>query len=82
MAINSISPTQPTPQTQTIKQSELTASRKQSEIQDANRTNDRKDAAEQQAPVNSTQHQKAQEPVKPAVNTSGQKTGTLINTAA
>lgn len=77
MPVNSISPSQPAQATQITKKSDAAAARKQSSIQESNKVNDKKDAAERQA-----QLQKAQEPNKPSVNTSGQKIGTRINVSA
>lgn len=77
MPVNSISPNQPAPASQVSRVAETAAARKKSDIQEANKVKDRNDAAERQA-----QLQKVQEANKPAVNTSGQKVGTRINTAA
>lgn len=77
MPVNSISPSQPAQAAQIAKKSDVAAARKQSSIQESNKVNDKKDAAERQA-----QLQKAQEPSKPSVNTSGQKIGTRINVSA
>lgn len=81
MPVNSISPTQPPQQAQAIKTADISASRKQSDIHEANRVNDRKDAELHRGRVQQAEQQNVQEP-KPAVNTSGQKIGTLINVAA
>lgn len=77
MPVNSISPSQPVQAAQLAKNTEAAAARKQSDVEAANKVNDRKDAAEKRA-----QLQKAQEPIKPSVNTSGQKIGTRINVSA
>lgn len=77
MPVNSISTSQPAPAPQVSKIAETTAARKKSDIQEASKVKDREIAAERQA-----QLQKFQEANKPVVNTSGQKTGTRINTAA
>lgn len=82
MPVNSISSSQAAQQQQAINNSAVTASRKQSDIQDTSKLKERNQAAEQQARVHQALQQKAQEPVKPVVNTNGQKIGTLINTAA
>ena len=82
MPINSIPPAQPAQQANASKNSDLSASRKQSDNHDANRINDKKDAELQRARVQQAEQQNAAEPVKPAVNSSGQKIGTLINVAA
>lgn len=79
MPVNSISPSQ---QAQVLKSNDLTAARKQSDNHDANRINDKKDADLHRARVQQAEQQNVAEPVKPAVNTSGQKIGTLINVAA
>ena len=49
MPVNSISPSQTVPQTQEIKKNEVSASRKQPDIQEAQKVKDRKDVGEQQA---------------------------------
>lgn len=82
MPVNSISPSQPAQQAQAVKSNDLTAARKQSDNHDANRINDKKDADLHRARIQQAEQQNAAEPVKPAVNTSGQKIGTLINVAA
>lgn len=82
MPVNSISPSQTVQQTQEIKKNEVSASRKQPDIQEAHKVKDRKDVGEQQARVQKSQAHQIQEPAKPAINTSGQKTGTLINVSA
>jgi len=81
MSVNSISPNQTVQRSQMIKSSEATASRKQADIKESYKANDRKDAAERQAQIQS-QQQKVQEPSKPVVNSMGQQTGTRINTSA
>jgi len=78
MPVNSIPANQAA---QTIKQSDITSARKQTEIRDADKVKDRKDAAGQNAQIQQEQAQKAQ-PAKASINTNGQKVGTLINTAA
>jgi len=82
MPVNSISPKQSAQASQVSKTAETTAARKQSDIKESNKIEDRKDAAERKSQIQNQQLQKAQEQSKPVVNTSGQKTGTLINTAA
>jgi len=77
MPVNSISPSQSVQTAQLAKKSDAVAARKQANIQESNKVNDKKDAAERQA-----QLQKVQEQNKPAVNTSGQKIGTRINVSA
>ena len=78
MSVNSISPSQTVqPAEAPKKAAEVVAARKQSETQETNKADSRKQADRHQAQVQSTQ-----EPVKPTVNTSGQKTGTIINVAA
>jgi len=80
MSVNSISPSQGVQRSQIIKKTEAVAARKQSDIQQSNKVADRKDAAERQTQIQN--QQKTTEPSKPVVNTSGQQTGTRINTAA
>jgi hypothetical protein len=82
MAVNSISPTQPVQQAQAVKKSEGTESRKQADIQEANRVQSRKESDQHQARIRQAQLGKTQEPSKPSVNTSGQKVGTLIDISA
>jgi len=77
MPVNSISPSQSVQTAQLAKKSDAVEARKQANIQESNKVNDKKDAAERQA-----QLQKVQEQNKPAVNTSGQKIGTRINVSA
>ena len=79
MPVNSISANQPAPApaSQVSKVAETVAARKKSEVQESNKVKDREIVAERQA-----QLQKFQEANKLVVNTSGQKTGTRINTAA
>lgn len=77
MPVNSISPNQPAPASQVSKVAETATARKKSDLQETSKVKDRENAAERQA-----QLQKFQEANKPVVNTSGQKTGTRINTAA
>lgn len=83
MPVNSISPSQ---QAQTIKQSDIASTRKQADIRDADKVKDRKAAADQNARVQKEQARNEQiarsQEVKPGVNSSGQKVGTLINTSA
>lgn len=82
MPVNSISSSQPVSSqsaqiAQLVKKSDAVAARKQDNIQESNKVSDSKDAAKLQAQV-----QKAQEPSKASVNTSGQKIGTRINVSA
>ncbi|HUX89416.1 MAG TPA: hypothetical protein VMV48_01840 [Gallionellaceae bacterium] len=77
MSVNSISPSQTVQPAEAPKKAEVVAARKQSETEEASKVDNRKEAARQKAQVQSTQ-----EPVKPSVNTSGQKTGSIINVAA
>lgn len=77
MPVNSISPNQPAQASQVSKVAETAAARKKSDIQQANKVQERNDVAERQA-----QLKKVQEANKPVVNTSGQQTGTRINVSA
>ena len=85
MPVNSISPSQPASSqsaqaaqaAQLVKKSDAAAARKQDNIQESNKVNDSKDAAKLQAQV-----QRAQEPGRASVNTSGQTVGSLINVSA
>ena len=76
MSVNSISPGQPVRTTEAPKKTEAAAARKQSYLQEADKEQARKVAAEYQPQI-----QKA-EPVKATVNSSGQKIGSHINTSA
>ncbi len=82
MAVNSISHAQPAQQTQAERKTEVATARKQSDVQEANKVKDRRDAAEHNAQVQKAQLQKTQESARPTVNTSGHKVGTVINTSA
>jgi hypothetical protein len=77
MPVNSISPSQAAQTAPPIKKTDPAVARRQDNIQESNKVNDSKDAAKHQARV-----QKAQEPSKVSINTSGQKIGTRINTSA
>jgi hypothetical protein len=82
MPVNSVSPSSvpPSQTAQTAqpgKETAAAAARKQDKLQESNKVNDSKDVARHQAQV-----QKAQEPDRASVNTSGQKVGSLINVSA
>jgi hypothetical protein len=77
MSVNSISPRQPARSSEVSKKIEIAIERKQSEVQGVSTGQDRKVAAAHQS-----QTQKAPEPSKPVVNTSGQKIGSHINISA
>ena len=77
MSVNSISPRQPAQSTEISKKTEIAAARKQADIQETNKGQDRKVAAAHQS-----QTQKAPESSNPSVNTSGQKIGSHINISA
>ena len=77
MSVNSISPGQPVRTTETPKKTEAAAARKQSYVQEADKEQARKIAAEYQPKI-----QRAAEPGQATVNSSGQKIGSHINTSA
>ena len=77
MPVNSIPPSQPVQTTETPKKADVAAVRKQSEIKESNKVEAKKEDNNKMA-----QTQSQPEQVKPTVNTSGQKTGTIISVAA
>jgi len=78
MSVNSIPPSQPVqPAEAPKKAAEVVAARKQSDVQETNKADSRKQTERHQAQVQNTQ-----QPVRPTVNTSGQTTGTIISVAA
>jgi hypothetical protein len=77
MSVNSIPSSQPVqPAEAPKKAAEVVAARKQSDVQETNKVDSRKQAERHQSQVQSTQQ------AKPTVNTSGQTTGTIISVAA
>lgn len=77
MPVNSISPSQTVQTAEAPKNTQVAAVRKQSEIQQSNKVDAQKEESNKMAQMHSKP-----EPAKPSVNTSGQKTGTIINVAA
>lgn len=80
MPVTSISPNPVVQQAQSVKKSDAAQARKQAEIRETNKVNERKADAVQNARIEKAQMQ--QEAAKATVNTNGQKIGTRINTAA
>lgn len=80
MPVNSISSSQSVQQAQSIKKSDTVDARKQADIRSADRVKQQNVASDQDARIEKAHIQ--QQAAKPTVNTSGQKVGTRINTAA